>query len=375
MSTTDDPKSATDLRVDPEHKERLLARGEWTLANVQSLSAEINALAQQASQLDASEISRLDASGAMLLDKLCVQTGQDISDAGLAEQWHTLFKTVAAISEQQLPEDEAPPAWSRLLAGIGRRTVGFWQQSLLNINFLGMIVHRLGRSVLKPGRLRLTATVWHMQQTGLNAAPLLILLASLTGAVVAYLGATVLKDFGAEVFIIDLVTFAFLREFGVLLAAILLAGRTASAFCAQIGMMKTREELDAIRILGLDEIEVLVLPRLIALMIVLPLLTFIATIAGLFGGLLVAVLSLDINLATFIERMEQSVTLQHYLVGMFKAPVFAAVIALVGCLEGMRVSGSAQSVGEHTTSAVVRSLTLVIVLDGLAAIYFMEIGW
>lgn len=243
------------------------------------------------------------------------------------------------------------------------------------LSFTGLVVHRLGLTMLNPGRLRLTSTVYHMQQTGLNAVPLLFLLASLTGAVVAYLGATVLSDFGAELFIIDLVTFAFLREFGVLLTAILLAGRTASAFCAQIGMMKTREELDAIKVLGLDETEVLVVPRLLALIIVMPLLAFIATIAGLFGGLMVAVLALDIDLSLFFERMAQTVTLKHYLVGMLKAPVFALVIALIGCLEGLRVKGTARSVGEHTTSAVVKSLTTVIVLDGLAAIYFMEIGW
>lgn len=209
----------------------------------------------------------------------------------------------------------------------------------------------------------------------MDAAPLLLLLSSLVGAVIAFLGATILRQFGAELFVVDLVTFAFVREFGVLLTAILLAGRTASAFCAHIGMMKSREEIDAIRTMGLDEIELLVLPRLIALVIVLPLLTFLATIAGLFGGLVVAVLSLDVNLAIYIDRVQDNLRLTDYLVGMLKAPVFAVVIAITGCLEGLRVSGTAQSVGEHTTTAVVRSLTMVIVLDALAAVYFQEIGW
>ncbi|MDX1678837.1 ABC transporter permease, partial [Arsukibacterium sp.] len=212
MSTTADAKTTADLVIDPERKARLLARGEWTLPHVQLLNEKIDTLAADASQLDASGISRLDASGAMLLDKLCAQTGQQVTDAGLAKQWHTLFEAVTAVSGQQLPVVDAPPVWYRLLAGLGRHIVGFGRQSVLIINFLGIIVQRLAGIVRQPGRLRLTATVWHMQQTGLNAAPLLILLASLTGAVVAYLGATVLRDFGAEVFIIDLVTFAFLRE-------------------------------------------------------------------------------------------------------------------------------------------------------------------
>ena len=281
----------------------------------------------------------------------------------------------AVCDEEHEPEPASEPQWQQVLSHIGRVAVEVTQSTRELLNFMGITLHRFARTVVHPSRLRLTSTIYHMEQNGLNAAPLLILLAVLVGAVVAFLGATVLRNFGAELFVIDLVTFAFVREFGVLLTAILLAGRTASAFCAQIGMMKSREELDAIRTLGLDEIEVLVLPRLIALLITLPLLAFIATIAGLFGGLLVSMLTLDINLTLFLDRVAQTVTLNHYLVGMIKAPIFAVVIALIGCLEGLLVSGTAQSVGEHTTTAVVRSLTMVIIIDALAAIYFMEIGW
>ena len=311
-----------------------------------------------------------------MLERLFCRTGQDPAESGLTGQWRTLFEAVdSACDDEHEPEPPCEPQWRQILTRIGRATVEVAQSTRELMNFLGITVHRLARTAVQPKRLRLTSTVFHMEQTGLDAVPLLILLSSLIGAVVAYLGATVLRDFGAELFVIDLVTFAFLREFGVLLTAVLLAGRTASAFCAQIGMMKSREELDAIRTLGLDEIEVLVLPRLIALLITLPLLAFIATIAGLVGGLIVSVLSLDINLTLFIDRVQQTITLKHYLVGMIKAPIFAVVIALIGCLEGLRVSGTAQSVGEHTTTAVVRSLTMVIVIDALAAIYFMEIGW
>lgn len=354
----------------------LSARGEWVLDNAELLSEKVDSLAGQASRLDASGISRLDASGALLLERVFCRTGQEPSEVGLTDRWRRLFEVVhSACDDAHQPALECEPQWRQILERTGRSIVTVTESTRELLGFMGITVHRLGRTLVQPHRLRLTSTIYHMEQTGLDAAPLLILLASLVGAVVAFLGATVLRDFGAELFVIDLVTYAFVREFGVLLTAILLAGRTASAFCAQIGMMKAREEIDAIRTLGLDEVEVLVLPRLIALLITLPLLAFIATLAGLFGGLVVSLLALDINLVMFLDRVEQTVTLQHYLVGMIKAPVFAVVIALTGCLEGLRVSGTARSVGQHTTLAVVRSLTMVIVLDALAAVYFLEIGW
>jgi phospholipid/cholesterol/gamma-HCH transport system permease protein len=245
----------------------------------------------------------------------------------------------------------------------------------LLVGFLGLAMSRLAATAFRPSQWRVTATVFHMQQTGLNALPLTALLSFLVGAVVAYLGATVLRDFGAELFVVDLITYAFLREFGVLLTAILLAGRTASAFTAQIGTMKSREEIDAMRTLGLDPVVLLVLPRLLALLAMLPILSLLATLAGFAGGLVVSVLALGLEPGMFLTRMSDAVTLQHYLVGLLKAPLFAATIALIGCLEGFKVAGTAQSVGERTTSAVVQSITLVIVIDALAAVFFMELGW
>ena len=174
---------------------------------------------------------------------------------------------------------------------------------------------------------------------------------------------------------VELVGIAFLREFGVLLTAILLAGRTASAFTAQIGAMQSGEEIDAIRTLGLDPIELLVLPRLFALLVMLPLLTFLAMIAGLLGGMAVCAANLDMSPEAFISRLHENDQLRHFLVGMVKAPVFAIVIALIGCLEGFQMKGTAQSVGERTTSSVVQTISLVILLDALAAMFFMEMDW
>ena len=213
-----------------------------------------------------------------------------------------------------------------------------------------------------------------MHQTGLSAVPIVLTLNFLVGAVVAFLGATVLQTFGATIYTVDLVAYAFMRELGVLLAAILLAGRTASAFTAQIGSMKINEELDALQVQRLDVIELLVLPRMLALLIVLPLLSFLAIIAGMAGGAVVAAVALEISLAQYLGIV-QEIPIIHMLLGLSKAPFFAVAIALIGCLEGFQVGGSAQSVGEHTTSSVVQSIFAVILLDAVRALYFMEMGW
>ncbi|MBY6203379.1 MlaE family ABC transporter permease [Halomonas denitrificans] len=368
---------APELRIEDDDGSTVLrAIGDWTLPHATDLVEPVERAARRAARLDFSGITRLDASGALLLERLTLRCEHGGARAGLPERWQRVFESVdSACDDRPAAAPDVDAQWRQVLERIGRAVAGILQATRELLGFLGLVMHRLARTALRPARLRLTSVVYHVEQTGLDAAPLLVLLASLIGAVIAFLGATVLRDFGAELFVVDLVAFAFAREFGVLLTAILLAGRTASAFCAQIGMMKSREEIDAIRTLGLDTVDVLVLPRLVALLIALPLLTFLATLAGLFGGLVVSVVSLDINLALYIERVQQTLTLQHYLVGMIKAPLFAFVIALIGCLEGLRVSGTAQSVGEHTTTAVVRSLTMVIVLDAFAAVWFMEMGW
>jgi len=240
--------------------------------------------------------------------------------------------------------------------------------------FTGLTVTSLLTLLPRPWRWRWTALVAQMQQAGLNAVPIVALLNFLVGAVVAFLGATVLAQFGATIYTVDLVAYAFMRELGVLLAAILLAGRTASAFTAQIGSMKVNEELDALKVQGLSAIELLVIPRLLALVITLPILGFIAILSGIAGGAMVAVLSLDISLTQFIGIVQQ-VPLLHLWLGLAKAPVFAVLIALIGCLEGFKVGGSAQSVGERTTASVVQCIFVVILLDAVAALFYMEMDW
>ena len=363
------------LEPSSANADELVASGEWSVDHAGLLGRLTAARQRSASALDASAIERLDTAGALMLARAAEQAGVAIDSIRLNDRHRALFEAVVDI--EQLKPEQAQASWSPVdaLAGLGQRVAATGRQLLELVNFLGLSLATAARVLPQPRQWPLTATIHHLQQTGLNALPLVALLSFLIGGVVAFLGATVLRDFGAELFVVDLTTYAFLREFGVLLTAILLAGRTASAFTAQIGTMKSREEIDAMRSLGLDPMRLLVLPRLLALLIALPILAVLATLAGLAGGMTVAVLSLDIPYELFIDRMNATVQLRHYLVGLVKAPLFAFVIALVGCLEGFKVAGTAQSVGERTTSAVVQSISLVIVIDAVAAVFFMEIGW
>jgi phospholipid/cholesterol/gamma-HCH transport system permease protein len=243
------------------------------------------------------------------------------------------------------------------------------------LGFIGLTLDRLAHTVWQPRRWRVSATIVQLERIGFDAVPIVALLTFLVGAVVAFLGATVLAEFGATDYTASLVSYAFLREFGVFLAAILVAGRTSSAFAAQIGSMRANEEIDAIRVLGLDPMEWLVLPRVLAMMLALPILAFIAMICGIAGGMVVCALRLGISPEMFLSMFTNDIEPRHFFIGIGKAPVFAFLIASIGCLEGFRVSGSAQSVGEHTTSAVVQSIFTVIVVNAIAALFCMEMGW
>jgi len=356
--------------------ECLRATGSWLLGHAVELTARLDSLDGPARALDATDVDQLDSAGALLLLTLAKRVGVEPESVRLREEHTALFQTIAAAEAREpgpCPPDE--PAWRAFLAHVGRATANVWDNLRQLLAFLGLTVARFAAGLVRPRRVPMTSIVHHMEQSGFDALPLVVLLSFLVGAVVAFLGATVLRDFGAELFVIDLTSYAFMREFGVILTAILLAGRTASAFTAQIGTMKSREEIDAMRTLGLDPIDLLVLPRIVALLIMLPLLSVAATLSGILGGMVVAWLSLGIGPELFINHLYETIELRHYLVGVGKAPIFAVVIALVGCLEGFKVEGTAQSVGERTTSAVVQAITLVILINALAAIFFMEMGW
>ncbi|HET9032917.1 MAG TPA: ABC transporter permease [Dokdonella sp.] len=355
---------------------RIIIGGDWTLEHVAMLASLCARLQRKSGtdvRVDAREIGRIDTAGASYLLDLAGEDPQRIDVGSEATR-----KLIAAVSKAE----NAPPAKPRKkdrgflssVAHIGEALENFWDNAVTLVGFIGLILSALARSALRPRRWRATSTISHIEQTGLNALPIVALLCFLVGAVVAFLGATVLKEFGASIYTVELVGYSFLREFGVLLTAIMVAGRSGSAFTAQIGSMKAREEVDAIRTLGLDPVDVLVMPRVLALLVSMPILTLVGMLAGIIGGAAVCVLALDVSPLMFITRLQETTTVRHFWVGMSKAPIFAFLIAAIGCLEGFKVSGSAESVGSHTTSSVVQSIFVVILIDALAAIFFMEIN-
>lgn len=361
----------------------LLISGDWTLPHYATLQAQIALHHNQLNdnvQISWDALGALDTAGATLIIELIgparlLQLTE--SNSPLSAERLALLQCVARALEAMADKEPLPEnsIINDLLARIGKTAEQIGKQQIDLLGFIGLTVETLIKTVLRPRRWRITSLVAHIEQTGFNAIPIIALLTFLVGAVVAFLGATVLTDFGASIYTVNLVAFAFLREFGVLLTAILMAGRTASAFTAQIGSMKANEEIDAIRALGLNPIELLVLPRVLAMLISLPILTFIAMFCGMLGGAVVCSLTLDISPTLFLTILQRDISLNHFLVGIGKAPLFAFIVAVIGCLEGFKVGGSAQSVGEHTISSVVQSIFMVILLDALAALFFMEMSW
>ena len=351
----------------------LSLRGRWTLEYASEIGVAL-AAAPETAKVDASGVARLDTVGVLQLMRFAKRRGVEFSDFTFDTRHQTLVSAIDDVADDR-PKKKREYGFKAALGRLGETVVENYREFLALVAFFGEVLVKLLRTIKEPSRFRAVATVHHMEQVGLDAVPLVALLCFLVGAVVAFLGSNILRDFGAVIYVVELVSISFLREFGVLLTAIILAGRTASAFTAQIGTMVAREEVDAIRTLGMDPIDLLVIPRVLALLVMLPLLTFIAMTFGLLGGLVVGAYALDIPPQQYLARMQETMEMRHFLTGLAKAPVFAIVIALIGCLEGMRVEGTAQSLGERTTSSVVQTISLVIILDAFFAIWFMEIGW
>ena len=327
--------------------------------------------------LDLSGAGAMDTAGAWLIVTLrrrLAAEGVETRLEGADPKQALLIETV----DKALPtEDVAAPRRGGLLGWLGRvgeATAAAGVVAVEMTSFAGEIVACFAATLVRPWRLRLTALVYHMQDVGLNAVPIVTLMAFLIGVVLAFMGSVQLRAFGAEVFVVDLIAITILRVLGVLMAAIIVAGRTASAYTAAIGSMKLREEIDAMRTLGLDPIEVLVLPRVLALIIMLPLLAFLADVAGLVGGGLMAWVELGISPALFAARLVESSDPWNFLVGIIQAPFFAALIGLVGCYEGMKVEKSAESLGARTSDAVVLAIFLVIVTTAAFSVFFMQVG-
>ncbi|RMD64968.1 MAG: MlaE family lipid ABC transporter permease subunit [Alphaproteobacteria bacterium] len=354
--------------------------GAWTTQNLTAaVAAPERAVPSDAVRVrvDISGLTALDTAGAWLVTRTLRhlrKAGHAVELVGSGAAAASLIETVA---RSDVPVPPPPPPDNPLVAivvRIGRASVFIAREARDLINFLGLTVIVLGRLGLRPWRLRFTALVSHMERAGLNALPIVGLIAFLIGVVLAYQGADQLARFGAQIFTVNLVGIGVLREMGILLTAIMVAGRSGSAFTAQIGTMAVNEEIDAMRTIGLDPMEVLVAPRVIALVLVMPLLTFYADLMGLLGGAVMATAVLDISFVRFARQLSEAVTMWSFWVGIIKAPLFGFIIAMIGCYEGLKVARNAESVGRQTTRAVVEAVFLVIVLDALFSILFSVLG-
>ena len=349
-------------------------------------TAVLDAVARQAGgvsaktgrvMLDLSNVSAFDTGGAWVVVSLRQRLetgGATVELKGLSPAWAALVETVGEYADNP-DSDEAPPrGFVPWVESIGAGTVGAWANTVSILGFFGLTLHRMARALLMPWRLRWAPLVTQMEEVGLKAIPIVALMGFLIGVVLAFQGAVQLRQFGAEVFVVDLISISILRELGILLTSIIVAGRSGSAFTASIGSMKVQEEIDAMRALGLDPVEVLVVPRTLALLIMLPLLGFIADMAGLLGGALMSWINLGVSPGMFVTRLQETTDIWHLAVGLIKAPFFAMVIGVIACWHAMQVRGSAQSVGQSTTASVVQSIFAVIAIDALFSIFFSEIG-
>lgn len=336
----------------------------WTLGRLPDGAAT-------ATRLDLSGLTRLDTAGAWYLSNRA-ESGARLD--GLAEAQARLLDSVTKARPQPDPEPAAAAGWRRLFEAMGRWVVSALVFLRELAEYLGRFLAALARGIRHPGDFRLTSLVYHCQETGLRAVPIVALMSFLIGVVLAFQGAAQLRQFGAEIFVIDLIAISILRELGILLTAIIVAGRTASALTASIGSMKMNEEIDAMRTLGLDPDMVLVLPRVLALIITLPILGLIANVAGLVGGALMSWVELGISPSMFRYRLIAETSVDHVIVGLSKAPVFAVIIGIIGCHAGMKVGKDAESLGAETSTAVVNAIFAVIVADALFSIFFSEVG-
>ncbi|MEQ9520417.1 MAG: MlaE family lipid ABC transporter permease subunit [Parvibaculum sp.] len=358
------------------------AVGEWTVRHVRDLDEPLRALSPQRARgrsaiIDLKRVSRLDTAGAWLLHRTNEQLrllGLQVSYHGETPEIRTLLGVAEACDSGfnlRLPRQSIFVEQSERVGGY---VVAGAMEVRGLVGFFGVLLHALWRTVKSPSRLRVVPLIHHMERAGFDALPIVCLITFLIGAVLAQQGAVQLQRFGAEIFTVNLVAITFLREVGILLTAIIVAGRSGSAFTAEIGSMKMREEVDAMRTLGLDPMDMLVVPRVLALVFMLPLLTFIADMMGLIGGALVVWETQNTSPGVFIVRLSEAATFWTFGVGLIKAPFMALMIAMIGCYSGLKVTGSAESVGQQTTQSVVKSIFMVIILDALFAVFFTAMG-
>jgi phospholipid/cholesterol/gamma-HCH transport system permease protein len=359
----------------------LCAAGSWTagfapvLEQIVSEAEKLGGSRPDIS-IDVSRVSKLDTFGAWLIERLrrsLTQGEVEAKIAGLSADYSSLVDEVRRVKATP-PAHATSLTITGILDQIGRSVAGFGTTIIELLDMLGAILVASGRVIIHPSGFRLTSTVHHLEQVCWRAVPIVGLITFLIGCIISQQGIFHFRKFGADIFVVDMLGVLVLREIGVLLVAIMVAGRSGSAYTAELGSMKMREEIDALRTMGFDPIEVLVLPRMLALIIALPILAFLGAIAALYGGGLVAWLYGGIDPEAFLLRLRDAISIDHFIVGIIKAPVMAAVIGIVACVEGLAVAGSAESLGQRTTSSVVKGIFFVIVMDGVFAIFFASIG-
>jgi phospholipid/cholesterol/gamma-HCH transport system permease protein len=351
--------------------------GDWTLAGIQQLERQLkfSRLPVSAIIVDGSAIRTMDTAGAWLLFRtyhVLEQTGQAVILRGFKKENADLLDLITHYATTLQPISPSPSI--TFLEQIGRTSYHQFIQLIHFLAFIGETFIVLWRSLLSPSRIRWAALFANLHSAGLSALPIIGLMAFLIGVVLAYQGGTQLSTYGANIFIVDLVGITLLRELAPLLTAILVAGRSGSAYTAQIGTMRITQEIDALQTLGIAPMELLVIPKLLALILLMPLLSAFADVLGVVGGMLIAKVSLGVSVTDFLDRFPQAVSLTHYLIGIGKAPIFAAVIAIVGCYQGFQVKGGAEVVGERVTTSVVQAIFLVIVVDAVFSILFNLLG-
>jgi phospholipid/cholesterol/gamma-HCH transport system permease protein len=384
------PLSAREGELDPEILLRsavvgdrlvLSAGGSWTASRAREIEMLVEGVVREAPgaaalSLDMRGVDALDTFGAWLAERIVRDwrvRGREAQIVGLDERYQGLLQDVQGTN---LAAREGTAKESRLLSGlerIGRRVVALGRDSVPFLDMLGAVAAAFGRTLANPRSLRITSLVHHLDRVGWQAVPIVLLITFLIGGIIAQQGIFHFRKFGADVYVVDMVGILVLREIGVLIVAIMVAGRSGSSYTAELGSMKMREEIDALRTMGRDPVEVLILPRVLALVLALPMLTFLGAMAALYGGGLVAWLYGGMSPDIFIARLKEAISLTHFKVGMIKAPFMALVIGIVACSEGLRVKGSAESLGLQTTTSVVKSIFLVIVLDGVFAMFFASI--
>jgi len=360
----------------------LLASGSWTAVHAGELEAAIGRAADEVAKagevsIDMRDVAAFDTYGAWLLERLIRQrsgAGQQTGVVGLREEFQGLLQDVHTVNrKEEVPKAKRHGLFSTL--GEFERVLTEQVRGFLPfLDMLGAICVAAARVIRRPRDFRFTSMVHQLDRVGWQATPIIVLITFLIGCIIAQQGFFHFRRFGAENYVVDMVGILILREIGVLLVTIMVAGRSGSSYTAELGSMKMREEIDALRTMGLDPVEVLILPRVLALIIAVPILTFLGSMAALYGGGLVAWLYDGMSPQIFIARLHEAITVTHFKVGIIKAPFMALVIGVVACAEGLQVKGSAESLGLQTTTSVVKSIFLVIVLDGLFAIFFASIG-